>query len=66
MNDKQDPVIAFDLALFTIAKPVEWKWKEFHDETNFVVRMSALHIEVIGFKCLQSAQFFPILPFNTP
>ena len=52
INEGQTPVLTFDQPLYTIAKTVQWNWKEFYGEEKFVVMMGALHIEMAALKTL--------------
>lgn len=46
LNPSQTPVIACDQPIFALAKFVQWKWPLIYGETNYVVMLGGLHIEM--------------------
>ena len=52
VNKDQTPVIAFDQPLYTLAKQVQWNWKDHYGEDKFVVIMGPSHIEMAALKTL--------------
>ena len=52
LNPSQTPVIAFDQALYTFAKQIQWNWPELYGEDKFVIMFGGLHIEMAVFKVL--------------
>ena len=52
VNKYQTPVIVFEQPLYALAKKVQWKWKDIYGETQFVVMMGSLNIEMTALKTL--------------
>jgi len=46
LNSGQIPVTVLDAPLFALAKLVQWKWLETHNERRYFVMMSELYIEM--------------------
>ena len=42
----------FEQPLYALAKKVQWNWKDTYGETQFVVMMGSLHIEMTTLKTL--------------
>ena len=54
LNPDQIPVITFDQPLYAIAKCIQWNWPDLYGESQFVVVMGGLHIEMAGLKAFGS------------
>lgn len=52
VNCGQSPVIAFDQPLFTIAKLIQWNWRNLYGEEQFVIMMGPLHTEMAFLKTI--------------
>ena len=51
LNPGQIPIITVDQPLFAIAKQIQWTWNNY-DESQFIIIMGGLHIEMCALKCL--------------
>ena len=46
LNPGQIPITTFDQPLFSLAKFVQWKWPDTHDEKVHVIMLGGLHTEM--------------------
>ncbi|CAB4011701.1 Hypothetical predicted protein [Paramuricea clavata] len=54
LNPRQVPVIALDQPLYTVAKQIQWNFKEKYGEDKFVIMFGGLHIEMGFLKLIGS------------
>ncbi|KAK3853780.1 hypothetical protein Pcinc_039693 [Petrolisthes cinctipes] len=47
LNPGQIPVTTFDQPLFALAKCIQWKWPDTHDEKVYVVMVGGVHTEMV-------------------
>ena len=52
LNPGQEPVLACDQLLYSLAKQIQWTWPESHGEKQFVIMFGGLHIEMATLKVL--------------
>lgn len=54
LNPDQVPVITADQPIYALAQQVQWHWPDQYGEEKFVVMFGGLHLEVAGFRSLET------------
>ena len=52
VNPGQITVVTLDQPLYAIAKQIQWNWPESHGESQFVIILGGLHIEMCSLKLI--------------
>ena len=52
LNPGQVPVLTLDQPLYTVAKQLQWTWPDRYGESQFIIILGGLHIEMCTLKCI--------------